>query len=94
MERKARYLLEKAPISLPCTNEVLQEAQIHRFQVGFFEGGWHGGAVTRLQRFLPSHMLAVPTIKKTRISWNITYHPSAVPIWKTKNAPIQASAVM
>jgi len=45
MERKARYLLEKAPISLPCTNEVLQEAQIHRFQVGFLKAA---GTVVQL----------------------------------------------
>ncbi len=45
MERKARYLLEKAPISLPCTNEVLQEVQIHRFQVGFLKAA---GTVVQL----------------------------------------------
>jgi hypothetical protein len=47
MERKARYLLEKEPISLPCMNEVLREAQIHRSQAGFLKA-----AGTAVQSFV------------------------------------------
>ena len=61
---------------------------------GVSEGGWHDGAVNRLQRFLLSHRLAVATIKTTRISCMHVHHPSVVPSLKIQKAPIHASAVI
>ena len=92
--RKARYFAQKSSYRTSREEPRSSRGTKPSVPAGVSEGGLHGGAVSRLQRFLLSHRLAVATIKTTRISCMHVHHPSVVPSWKTQKAPIHASAVI
>ena len=77
--RKARYFAQKSSYRTSREEPRSSRGTKPSVPAGVSEGGWHGGAVSRLQRFLLSHRLAVATIKTTRISCMHVHHPSVVP---------------